>query len=152
MLQRYRRASVRFVRVLVEAPSIPRRLSSCTEYWLGRSVESTLAVSERYIDCVSTCVTSMGVAQGAGRQDEGRQAPASASLHAGPHVDQQLVVGVETDEADAGELEVDDDVQGKRHGEREAHDMDPAPPLTLGQAAPCPASSELASISTTSIA
>ena len=111
--ERYRRASVRFVRVLVEAPSIPRRLSSCTEYWLGRSVESTLAVSERYIDCVSTCVTSMGVAQGAGRQDEGRQAPASASLHAGPHVDQQLVVGVETDEAHAGELEIDDHVECK---------------------------------------
>src|SRR2546426_12779351 len=65
-----------------------------------------------------------------------RSPPSSghASLHALPHVDQQLVVSVETDEAQAGKLEVDDDVKGESHGEREAHDVDPAPPLTFRHA------------------
>src|SRR6266481_5953326 len=52
----------------------------------------------------------------------------SSSPHAFPHVHQHLIVGVETDEAQPGKFEIEDDVQGKRHGRREAHHVDPIPP------------------------
>src|SRR6266436_2980494 len=38
----------------------------------------------------------------------------SSSPHAFPHVHQHLIVGVETDEAQPGKFEIEDDVQGKR--------------------------------------